>query len=74
MNYTSKTPSALKIKNLGSKKAGFFVLRNTMIPSILVEVGFLTNPKEGKQLMTASYRQKVADSLAESILEYAHAR
>ena len=58
------------VRNLGAKSAGFFVLRNTLIPSILVEVGYLTNSREEDLLKTSWYRQKIADGLAKSILEY----
>ncbi len=53
------------------KEAGFYVLRNTLIPSILVEVGYLTNPKEGHLLSEGIYRQKVAEILAQGLLRYA---
>jgi len=55
----------------GSKPAGFYVLKNTLIPAILVEVGFLTNYQEEKLLMTGRYRQEIADALARTILDYA---
>jgi len=59
-----------KARNLGLKHSRFFVLRNTLIPAVLVEVGFLSNPQEERLLNTRPYRQKIADSLARSILEY----
>lgn len=62
--------SSMKVRNRGSKKSGFFVLRNALMPAILVEVGFLSNPHEEKLLKKSSYKQKIADELAESILEY----
>ncbi len=62
--------SSTSRESRGSKAAGFFVLRNTMIPAVLVEVGFLTNPSEERSLKTIEYRQKIADSLAQSIEEY----
>lgn len=58
-------------KMRGMKPSGFFVLKNTLIPSILVEVGFLSNSGEESLLNTDDYRQKIADSLARSILSYA---
>ena len=68
---TQKTSSKMKARNRGSKSSGFFVLRNTLVPAILIEVGFLSNPQEEKLLKTKWYRQKIADSLTESILGYA---
>ncbi|MCA9407023.1 MAG: N-acetylmuramoyl-L-alanine amidase, partial [Candidatus Omnitrophica bacterium] len=59
-------------RNLGRKKSRFYVLRNTLIPSILVEVGFLTNPKEENLLSTPAYRQRIAIGLANSIVEHIH--
>ncbi len=65
------TSQYAKIKNRGLKNARFYVLRNTLIPSVLVEVGFLSNPQEEKLLKTSLHRQKIALGLAKSILEYA---
>lgn len=60
----------IKTKDRGAKGSRFYVLRNTLIPAILVEVGFLTNPKEESLLKTSPYRQRVARGLAESIVDY----
>ena len=59
-----------KADSRGVKRAGFFVLRNTLIPAILVEVGFLSNVGEERLLKTDEYRQKIADGLASSIVTY----
>ena len=67
-----KTAKSLKTKNRGEKKSRFFVVKNTLIPAVLIEVGFLTNPKESKLLQTGTYRQRVARGIAESILDYAN--
>lgn len=69
---TKKTASTMNTLNRGSKTAGFFVLKNTLIPAILVEVGFLSNAGEERLLKSPSYRQKIADGLSRSILEYAY--
>ena len=68
-----KTVKMTKTKNRGVKKSRFFVVRNTLIPAVLVEVGFLTNPKEAKLLKTGSYREKMALALAEGIEDYVRA-
>jgi len=74
LRLAKQTAKQTKTRNRGVKLSHFYVLRNTLIPAILVEVGFLTNPKEEKLLKTGAYRQKVALSLAESILDYANER
>lgn len=66
-----RTSRRVKTKNRGVKYARFFVLRNTLIPAVLVEVGFLSNPREEKMLRNEAYRFKIAQGLAQSILEYA---
>ena len=72
-NYvTQRASGGAHTLNRGSKTAGFFVLRNTLIPAILVEVGFLSNPNEERLLKSIDYRQKIADGLARSILDYAN--
>jgi N-acetylmuramoyl-L-alanine amidase len=54
-------------ENRGVRRRGYFVLRRTMIPSVLVECGFLTNPTEAQYAQTASYRQKLAEEIARGI-------
>ncbi len=50
--------------------AGFAVLKAPDIPSVLVEIGFLSHRDEEKLLRTRSYREKVVAGLAEGIEEY----
>jgi len=54
----------------GVRKNLFYVLRTARIPSILVELGFVTNPTEGRELATGSYQQKLAQGLAAGILQF----
>ncbi len=63
-----------KADSRGVKRAGFFVLRNTLIPAILVEVGYLSNSREERLLQSGEYRQKIADGLAASIVSYVGSR
>jgi N-acetylmuramoyl-L-alanine amidase len=60
---TGGAPSA----NRGVRRRGYYVLRKTAIPAVLVECGFLTNPTEGAYAQTASYRQKLADEIAAGV-------
>jgi N-acetylmuramoyl-L-alanine amidase len=53
--------------NRGVRRRGYFVLRRTNVPAILVECGFLTNPTEASYVQNASYRQKLAEEIAAGI-------
>ena len=53
--------------NRGVRRRGFYVLRKTSIPAVLVECGFLTNPTEAAYAQTASYRQKLAEEIAAGV-------
>lgn len=55
---------------LGVKKAPFYVLIHTDMPSILAEVSFISNPYEEDLLKRDDYRQKIAEALFEGIREY----
>ena len=70
-HLTQDAADAIHSKNRGSMSAGFSVLRNTLIPAVLIEVGFLSNKTEESLLATDSYRQKIADGICESLLKYA---
>ena len=54
-------------ENRGIRRRGFYVIRRTAIPSVLVECGFLTNPQEGALAQSAAYRQKLAERIARGI-------
>jgi N-acetylmuramoyl-L-alanine amidase len=53
--------------NRGVRRRGYYVLRRTRIPSVLVECGFLTNPTEAQYAQSANYRQKLAEEIASGI-------
>ncbi len=52
------------IKDLGVKKAPFWVLTGAVMPCVLVEVSFISNPREERRLASASYQQEVAKGIA----------
>jgi len=60
----------MRTTNRGARESAFFVLRNALMPAVLIEVGFLSNAREEKLLKTADYRQKIADTIAESLYSY----
>lgn len=52
------------------RRRGFFVIRRTTCPSILVEPGFLSNPQDAALVSgSAAYRQKIADAIARGIMD-----
>jgi len=59
-----------KIKDNGVKQAPFYVLLGAEMPSILVEVAFISNPEECRRLNTASYQEDVVDGIVTGIEEY----
>jgi N-acetylmuramoyl-L-alanine amidase len=57
-------------RDRGVRQAGFLVLHQTAMPSILVEVGFVSNPKEGPDLNQKPLRTKLADALFSAFNRY----
>jgi N-acetylmuramoyl-L-alanine amidase len=53
--------------NRNVRRRGYYVLRKTRGPAVLVECGFLTNPTEAAYAQTASYRQKLAEEIATGV-------
>ncbi len=58
------------VRNRGVKTAPFYVLLGAQIPSVLIEVAYLSNRKDEQLLADASYRQKIAESIATGIRSY----
>lgn len=65
-NFTNE----LKRKNRGVKQAGFIVLHQTVMPSVLIETGFLTYKSEGAYLNSNKGQKDMATSIKEAILDY----
>lgn len=52
------------------RTANFFVLRETVVPAVLVEIGFLTNTLEEQKLRDPFYQQRIVDGVARGIDQY----
>lgn len=64
--FTKKT----SFRNRGVKEAGFLVLRKITMPRVLIEMGFVSNKEEGAFLNSDSGQVKLAEAIANSILDY----
>jgi len=60
----------LKRVNRSVKQAGFVVLHQTYMPSVLIETGFITNHEEGTYLNSKIGQEKFAESIYQSIVKY----
>jgi N-acetylmuramoyl-L-alanine amidase len=63
VNRVAPTP------NRGVKRARFHVLRNNAKPAVLLELGFMSNPREMALIKSASYRQRLADAVVRGIVQ-----
>ena len=55
----------------GVRQAPFLVLSGTRMPSALVEIGFISHPKEGRLLGGENYQARVAEALADAVRDFA---
>lgn len=60
----------INMRDRGVKKANFYVLRNSAMPAVLVEVGFVTGRLDAPRLADPNFRKRMADAIAEGILQY----
>ena len=69
--YGLSSRSNTTAKNRGVKKAPFVVLIGAQMPSVLAEIGFLTNTRDEALLRKPEHRQKIAEALYKGIASYA---
>lgn len=60
----------ITIANRGVKDAGFYVIKNTKMPAVLVEVGFISNPVEEQLLGSPDFQSKAALGIYRGILKF----
>ena len=58
------------IKDNGVRKGPFWILVGAQMPSILIEVGYISHPRESKRLYTSSYQNTLATGIANGIDSY----
>jgi N-acetylmuramoyl-L-alanine amidase len=62
------------LKDRGTRKARFYVLRKSSMPSILVETGYMTGREDNPRLGSPEYQNRMADAIARGILRYLQQR
>jgi N-acetylmuramoyl-L-alanine amidase len=62
--------SLMGLRDRGVKQAPFRVLMSATMPSILIEIGFLTNPDEEEKLRSPAYRESLALAIAQSVQRF----
>ncbi|AFZ03689.1 N-acetylmuramoyl-L-alanine amidase [Calothrix sp. PCC 6303] len=65
---------SLNVRDRGVRKARFFVLRKSSMPSILVEVGYMTGQQDIAKLRSTEYQNQMADAIARGIILYLRQR
>lgn len=58
-----------EIVSRNAKPSGYYILKNTTVPAVLVETGYLSNYNERNQLISGEYQGKLAQELVEGIVE-----
>ncbi|AIQ94682.1 N-acetylmuramoyl-L-alanine amidase [Prochlorococcus sp. MIT 0604] len=56
----------------GVKQGRYYVIKNTRMPAVLVEIGFLTGRLDARRLEKTTHRKRLAYAIAKGILEYLH--
>ncbi len=68
---TAETQKKYKgVRDLGVKQAPFYVLIGAEMPAILVETGFITNPRERSRLLSKKYQENLAEGIIDGIDRY----
>ena len=70
LNVENKIIGSCNSENRGVKQANFYVLRGTFMPSVLIELGFITNKEEEKKLIDFRYQKRLAKAIFKSIKEF----
>lgn len=67
LRIQSSLIDATSASDRGVKQAGFYVLKGAFMPSVLVEIGFISNEEEEKRLLDTNHQSKIVDALFKGI-------
>ncbi|MFC4023440.1 N-acetylmuramoyl-L-alanine amidase [Oceanobacillus longus] len=71
-NIQSTLASSVNLNNRGLMQGNYRVLRNTTAPSVLVELGFISNPNDLAIIQAAEYQNQVAKAITNGLIQYFH--
>jgi N-acetylmuramoyl-L-alanine amidase len=60
----------LPMVDRGIRRARFYVLRNTSMPAVLVETGYVTGSQDARNLANPTFRSRMAEAISEGVLRY----
>ena len=67
---SERLPDALGTRDRGVKESGFYVIKHSQMPSVLVELGFITNQTDADKLESPEYQEKAAGAIADAVVSY----
>jgi N-acetylmuramoyl-L-alanine amidase len=70
IQVTRQVKKSLGLKDRKVEKGPFYVLARAGMPAVLVEVAFISNPKEEAKLKTSRFRQQVAEAICRAVMDY----
>ncbi|MBC2721485.1 N-acetylmuramoyl-L-alanine amidase [Desulfosporosinus sp.] len=70
LSIQSELVRSISLPNRGIKDAAFYVVKNTKMPAVLVELGFLSNPTEEELLKSPEFQRKAAQGIYQGILSF----
>lgn len=70
LEFSQKTQLQIEDQKSVIRRAPFYVIENTLMPAVLIEVGFISNRREAKKLASPEYQSEIAQLLTKSILSY----
>nr|WP_261536903.1 N-acetylmuramoyl-L-alanine amidase [Clostridioides difficile] len=62
--------SYVKVRDRGIVENNFEVLRESNMPAILIECGFLTTPSEEQKIINEKYQDQLAEGIVQGVLSY----
>ena len=68
-NISKNLSNTIATNNRGAKDEEFYVVKNTLMPSILIECGFITNREEASKLSNSTYQEKIATTISNEVVK-----